>query len=68
MADHAYLLQEDGQPMRCVYDRHVEGLFGRADWLRLLAEVGFRSTVRRHEQPDWPGGATEVFVAVKPDR
>jgi SAM-dependent methyltransferase len=66
VADFAYLLHEDGQPMRCVHDRHVEGLFSRTDWLRLLQEVGFRATVRRREDPDEPLGWTEVFVAVKP--
>ena len=53
--------------MQCAYDRHVCGLFGRADWLRLLAQVGFRATVRPFEHSDEPPGSTEVFVAVKPD-
>jgi hypothetical protein len=64
--DLAYLLREDGKPMRCEYDRHVCGLFGRDDWLRLLREVGFRAGVR----PPAPGGPrsgwAEAFVAVKP--
>jgi SAM-dependent methyltransferase len=67
VVDYAYLLREDGQPPRCVHDRHVEGLFGRADWLQLLAEVGFRASVRPLELSDWPAGSTEVFVAVKPE-
>src|SRR5919201_4494897 len=46
VVDFAYLLREEGQPMRSVYDRHVCGLFGRATWLRLLKEVGFQPTVR----------------------
>ena len=54
--------------MRCVDDHHVCGLFSRADWLRLLEEVGFRATARRREDSDEAVGWAEVFVAVKPDR
>jgi hypothetical protein len=67
VADYAYLLREDGKPVRCEYDRHVCGLFGHADWLRLLTEVGFRATVRPHEPSEAPLGLGEIFVAVKPD-
>lgn len=42
VCDFAYLLREEGHPPRVEHDRHVLGLFGREDWLRLLAEVGFR--------------------------
>ena len=66
LVDYAYLLREEGRPPRCVHDRHVEGLFGRADWLRLLAEVGFGASVRPLEHSEVPPGAVEVFVAVKP--
>ncbi|MCI0457975.1 MAG: class I SAM-dependent methyltransferase [Gemmataceae bacterium] len=41
-AEYAYLLREGDGAVRVVQDRHVLGLFARADWLRLLAEVGFR--------------------------
>ena len=64
--DYAYLLREEGQPTRCVHDQHIEGLFGRDDWLRLLAEVGFRVTIRPLEHSEVEPGAVEVFVAVKP--
>jgi SAM-dependent methyltransferase len=66
LVDYAYLMHEDGQPTRCVYDQHVCGLFGRADWLRLLSEVGFRASVRPFEHSEEPPGTLEVFVAVKP--
>ncbi|MDQ6671131.1 MAG: class I SAM-dependent methyltransferase [Chloroflexota bacterium] len=67
IVDFAYLLREQGKPMRCVYDRHVEGLFDRATWLRLLEEVGFAHVqVRPLEHPDVPLGSVDVFVAVKP--
>lgn len=66
LVDYAYLLHEEGQPMRCLHDRHVEGLFSRAIWLRLLAEVGFRAIVRPLEHSEVPLGTVEVFVATKP--
>jgi SAM-dependent methyltransferase len=65
VADFAYLLHEEGQPTRCIHDRHVCGLFDRATWLRLLEEVGFRPTVRLLEHSDIPVGSVEVFVALK---
>ena len=66
LVDFAYLLHEDGQPARVAYDRHVCGLFGREDWLRLLREVGFASAgARPFEHADVPPGSLEVFVAVK---
>lgn len=43
VADFAYLPRQEGQPVRCMYDRHVCGLFGRATWLQLLEEVGFHA-------------------------
>ena len=66
ITEYAYLLQEDGQPTRCEYDTHVCGLFGRADWLRLLGEVGFRATVRVVDFEEEPVETVEVFVAIRP--
>jgi SAM-dependent methyltransferase len=63
--DFAYLLHEDGQPPRCVTERHNFGLFGRDDWLRLLGGVGFRATVQQHPV-DEDFGLSDVFVAVRP--
>ena len=64
--DYAFLLHEDGQPTRCASDRHVCGLFGRDEWLRLLAEVGFTAKVLPFKHSEEPSGTLEVFVAVKP--
>ena len=66
ISDFAYLLHEEGQPTRCIYDRHVHGLFNRTTWLRLLEEVGFQATVRPLEHSEVPAGSVEVFVAWKP--
>jgi SAM-dependent methyltransferase len=63
--DFAYLLREADGSVRVEHDRHVEGLFSRADWLRLLAEAGFepRAVPFDHSEIDY---AAEVFVARKP--
>jgi SAM-dependent methyltransferase len=63
--DFAYLLVEEGQPASAVHDHHVEGLFSREIWMRLLTDVGFEA----HELPflhsEVPIGSV-VFVGVKP--
>ena len=64
--DYAYLLREAGQPTRTAYDRHILGLFARADWLRLISSVGYRTWVVPFEHSEVPPGSLEVFVAVRP--
>lgn len=64
--DYAYLLREADGPVRAVHDRHVEGLFARADWLRWLSEAGFRPEVVPLDHSELEPGAYEVFVAAKP--
>jgi hypothetical protein len=63
VVDYAYLLRE-GNDARVVHDRHIEGLFPRATWLRLLSLAGFRAKIAEHA--DRGGGATDLFVALKP--
>jgi hypothetical protein len=63
--DYAYILREDGQPTRCEYDRHINGMFAQDDWLRWLAEAGFAARAHRADVPDAPPGYT-MFVAVRP--
>jgi hypothetical protein len=65
--DYAYLLHEPGEATRTVYDRHTLGLFGREDWHRLLAEVGFvQVELRPFEHSEVPAGSLEIFTARKP--
>jgi SAM-dependent methyltransferase len=67
--DFAYLLREGDGPPRGMTERHVDGLFGQEDWLRLLAEVGFeaRMLTRPYPEPDGPYETLVTFVAVKPE-
>lgn len=60
VTDYAYLLRAADGSVRVLEDRHIEGIFPRATWLRLLAEVGFRvdASMDRWER--------DVFVGVRP--
>jgi SAM-dependent methyltransferase len=66
--DFAYLLSEGDGPPRCVTERHVNGLFGQDDWLRLLGAVGFEASALSRPYPgdDGPYETLVTFVAVKP--
>jgi SAM-dependent methyltransferase len=66
VVDYAYLLRESDGSVHVERDRHIEGLFARADWLRLLSEVGFRPRVVPLEHSELEAGACEVFVGSKP--
>lgn len=59
VTDYVYVLGEGDGPPRVEHERHEGGLFPLADWLRLLAEVGFRA------EPVVDGYGRHVFVARK---
>jgi SAM-dependent methyltransferase len=62
----AYLLHQDGEPTRTVYDRHLCGLFSREVWRRLLEETGFsRVRVLPFEHSEVPHGTIEFFVGTR---
>lgn len=63
--DFAYLLREADGSVRVEYERHIEGLFSRATWLRLLREAGFEARSVPFEHTEEEPGSLEVFVAVK---
>jgi len=60
LTDFAYLLREADGSVHAEHDRHVCGLFGREDWLRLLHGVGFQPRVVTDNYD------REEFVAIKP--
>jgi SAM-dependent methyltransferase len=68
LVDYAYLLREADGSVNVQHDRYVEGLFARADWLRLLSEVGFHPSIVPFEHSELDAGAYEVFVARKSDK
>jgi hypothetical protein len=64
VSDYVYVLREGQGDVRLVHDRHVEGVFARATWLRALEETGFRAHVGPPRGPGPESG--ELFVAVRP--
>ena len=66
IVDYAYLLREPNGDVRVVHDRHVEGLFSRADWLRWLHEAGFEARGATVDHSELEPGSYEVFVARRP--
>jgi trans-aconitate methyltransferase len=66
VADYAYLLRSSDGTIEVVHDRHEEGLFPRADWMRWLEATGFRGEVVPFEHSELESGAHEVFLARKP--
>lgn len=65
VVDYAYLLRSTDGSVRLEHDRHIEGLFSRSDWLRLLAEAGFQPSVVPFDHSELAPGTYEIFVGVK---
>ena len=64
--DYAYLLREPDGSVRVEHDRHIEGLFSRDTWLRLLREAGFQPRALPFEHSEVEPGAVEMFLAARP--
>ena len=62
VVDYALMTRVGDGPTEVHTDRHEEGLFPRATWLRLLDAAGFDAQARtRHD--DWAARDLDVFVA-----
>jgi SAM-dependent methyltransferase len=57
VVDFAIVLRDRRGRARVVHDRHVQGLFPRARWMRLLREVGFKPSIVRDSK------VREAFLA-----
>lgn len=68
LVDYAYLLREADGSVRAEWDRHVEGLFPRALWLRILSEAGFEAQVVPFEDSPPAPAPYEVFIGVRRGR
>jgi len=63
VTDFAFLLREQGQ-VKAVHDHHVEGLFSRATWRRLLEDAGF---IVQHLEPALEDGTVlQLFLGRRP--
>jgi hypothetical protein len=60
VTDFVIAIREADGSVHVEHDRHEEGLFGRDEWLGVLAEVGFEA---RAETDPW---GRVVFVGVRP--
>jgi len=67
VVDYAYLLRSESG-VRVEHDRHLEGLFPRAEWIRLLSNAGFHAVSVPFEHSELEPGMHEVFVATRPGR
>ena len=65
VTDYACLLRSFDGSVRAVHDRHVEGLFSREVWLRLLEQAGFAAASTRFDHSELEPGTYEIFVARK---
>lgn len=66
LVDFAYMLREGDGSVRVEWDRHLEGLFSRAEWLRFLGEAGFDPRPVPFNHSELEPGEYEIFVAAKP--
>ncbi len=66
VADYAYLLRESDGTVRVEHDRHIEGLFSRAEWLQILADVGFQPRSVPFDHSELEPGSYELFLGIKP--
>jgi SAM-dependent methyltransferase len=64
LVEYVFMLRENGA-VRTVHDRHVEGLFSKDTWTRLLALAGFE--VETFARPTDGGEFDECFVCRRPD-
>jgi hypothetical protein len=60
--DYALLLRHEDGRIEVRADRHVEGLFAKARWLELMAEVGFEDAQARDDKWD-----RIVFIGRRPE-
>jgi hypothetical protein len=60
------VLRDADGAVRVVHDRHVEGLFSRDTWVRLLTEVGFTPSIIPFDHSELEPGSYELFLAQKP--
>ena len=60
-----YALREPDGSLRTEQDRHVEGLFSRAEWLEVLQTIGFEARPMRFDHTG-ENGETEGFLGRRP--
>ncbi len=64
VADLVYVFRDSSGSVRTEYDRHILGIFGREEWVRILRGVGFEPRIEsfRHSQMDHP---LDLFIGLR---
>ncbi len=65
VVDYAYMLRESDGVVRVEHERHIEGLFGRSEWMELLAEAGFQPQNVPFSHSELEPGSYELFLGIK---
>lgn len=65
--DYVYAMRDANVSTRIEYDRHIEGLFYRDEWLQILESCGLRRWVEAFEHTDVER-TLDVFVGLKPGK
>jgi len=66
LTDMAYLLRDRSGTVEVFHDRHVMGLFPRADWLEFVAAAGFEPLAVPFEHSSFSDTGHEVFLGLRP--
>ena len=62
----SYLLRQGRRVRQTVLDEHICGLFSERDWLRTMAEVGFRAKKLPYEHSTFANHVHFMFVGLRP--
>ena len=68
LTEYVFALRNADGSVKVVHDRHENGLFPRATWMRILTEVGFEPTAVPFDHSELEPGTYEIFVAQKAGR
>jgi SAM-dependent methyltransferase len=60
--DYAYVLRERDGSSRVEFDRHIEGLFARGEWLQWLRDAGFDARAVPFNHSEIEPGTYELFA------
>ncbi|NLW51674.1 MAG: class I SAM-dependent methyltransferase [Candidatus Brocadiaceae bacterium] len=66
VTDMAYLLRDEHGAVEVAHDRHIMGLFPRAEWLELIADAGFEALTVPFEHSACSAAGHEVFLGLRP--
>lgn len=66
VSDYVLTYREPDGQVHVEHDRHVEGLFSREEWMRILRDVGFEPRRVPFDHSDLEPGSYEVFLGIKP--